>query len=330
MTDGHNGDIQRWAVDPARVSVVIPTLNAGPYLSALLPALAGQGLSPAQFLVIDSESNDDSPAVFRAFGATVVRIERRTFNHGGTRQRAVEMRPDAEAVVMLTQDAIPQTHDAIRRLVDAFGDAAVGMAYGRQLPRTAARGIERHARLMNYPAQSETRSLDDRARAGVKTVFCSDSFAAYRTSALAAVGGFPEDAFFAEDQLVAGRMLIEGWRIAYRGDAEVIHSHGYTIAEEFRRYFDVGVFHGRNRWLIDTFGSAEGEGMRFIRSELAYLARHDPRQLPSALVRTLAKYTGYSMGAREAKLPNGWKEHLSMQPFYWRQRRGAGTDRPAC
>lgn len=309
-----------WPVDPAGVSVVIPTLNAGPYLAALLPALAGQGLDPAQFLVVDSESTDDSPAAFRQFGATVVGIERRTFNHGGTRQRAVEMRPDAEIVVMLTQDAIPQTGDAIRRLVAAFADPAVGMAYGRQLPRTVARGIERHARLMNYPPQSETRGLDDRTRVGVKTVFCSDSFAAYRTSALAAVGGFPEDAFFAEDQLVAGRMLIEGWRIAYRGDAEVVHSHGYTFAEEFRRYFDVGVFHGRNRWLIDTFGAAEGEGLRFIRSELAYLARHDPRQLPSALVRTFAKYAGYSMGAREAKLSNRWKQRLSMQPFYWRQR----------
>jgi rhamnosyltransferase len=309
-----------WPIDPARVSVVIPTLNAGPYLSALLPALAMQGLDPAQFLIVDSESNDDSPAAFRAFGATVVGIERRTFNHGGTRQRAVEMRPDAEIVVMLTQDAIPQTHDAILRLVAAFADPGVGMAYGRQMPRTVARGIERHARLTNYPPQSETRGLDDRVRAGVKTVFCSDSFAAYRTAALAAVGGFPQDAFFAEDQLVAGRMLIEGWRIAYRGDAEVIHSHGYTIVEEFRRYFDVGVFHGRNRWLIDTFGSAEGEGMRFIRSELAYLAQHDPMQLPSAFIRTFAKYTGYSMGAREAKLSNRWKQRLSMQPFYWRQR----------
>jgi rhamnosyltransferase len=313
------GNTLAWVVDPACVSVVIPTLNAGPYLAALLPALAKQGLDPAQFLVIDSESTDDGPKAFRAFGAQVFGIERRTFNHGATRQRAVEMRPDAEIVVMLTQDAIPQAPDAIARLVAAFANPSIGIAYGRQLPRAVARGIERHARLMNYPPQSEIRGFNDRARVGVKTVFCSDSFAAYRTRALADVGGFDEDAFFAEDQLVAGRMLMEGWQIAYRGDAEVIHSHGYTILEEFRRYFDVGVFHGRNRWLIETFGRAEGEGVRFIRSELAYLARHDPRQLPSALIRTLAKYAGYNMGAREAKLSSHWKQRLSMQPFYWRR-----------
>lgn len=311
-----------WTVNPDRVSVVIPILNAGPYLNVLLPALEEQGLRPDQYLVIDSASTDDSCARFRAFGASVVGIERKMFNHGGTRQMAVELRPEADIVVMLTQDAIPQGSGTIARLADAFIDPAVGMAYGRQLPRTVARGIERHARLVNYPTRSETRGLEDRAHAGVKTVFCSDSFAAYRATALAAVGGFPRDAFFAEDQLVAGRMLIEGWRIAYRGDAEVTHSHGYTIAEEFRRYFDVGVFHGRNRWLLDTFGTAEGEGLRFIRSELAYLLRHDRLQLPSAIVRTFAKYGGYKMGSNEAKLSNRWKQRLSMQPFYWRQQPG--------
>ncbi len=313
-------------IDPARVAVVIPILNAGAHLDQLIPALAVQGLDPAQFLVVDSESTDNSPDAFRAFGATVVGIDRSSFNHGGTRQRAVEMLPGVEFVVMLTQDAIPQAPDTIARLVDAFSDPAVGMAYGRQLPRPVARGIERHARLTNYPPQSETRGLEDRTRTGVKTVFCSDSFAAYRVAALAAVGGFPEDAFFAEDQLVAGRMLIEGWRIAYRGDAETIHSHGYTVAEEFRRYFDVGVFHGRNRWLIETFGAAEGEGMRFIRSELTYLAQHDPAQLPSAIVRTFAKYAGYKMGSREAKISNAWKQRLSMQPFYWRKREHGGGE----
>lgn len=314
--------MHKWSIDPNKIAVVIPILNAASYLEKLLPALAEQGLERRQFLIIDSESDDQSADAFRKFGAAVVEIERRTFNHGGTRQMAVNLRPEADIVVMLTQDAIPQAPDTIARLVDAFTNSTVGMAYGRQLPRTVARGIERHARLVNYPPQSETRSLEDRAHIGVKTVFCSDSFAAYRTTALESVGGFPLDAFFAEDQLVAGKMLMKGWHIAYRGDAKVSHSHGYTVAEEFRRYFDVGVFHGRNRWLIDTFGTAEGEGLRFIRSELTYLLRHDPLQLPSAIIRTFAKYAGYKMGSNEENLSNRWKRRLSMQPFYWRRQSG--------
>lgn len=315
----HGDTTAGWPCDPAEVSVVIPVLNAGPFLDILLPALARQGLPHDRFLVLDSQSTDGSAAAFRDFGATVVEIKRADFNHGGTRQRAVEMRPDARFVVMLTQDAIPQDDTALARLVAAFDDPKVGMAYGRQLPRPVARAIERHARLFNYPAASETRSLADRTRYGVKTVFCSDSFAAYRLAALEQAGGFPEDAFFAEDQLVAGRMLLDGWHIAYRGEAAVVHSHDYTIVEEFRRYFDVGVFHGRNRWLIDAYGRAEGEGMRFARSETAYLTRNAPGLLPSMALRLLAKYAGYKIGQREASLPGTWKQRLSMQPFYWRR-----------
>ena len=66
------------------------------------------------------------------------------------------------------------------------------------------------------------------------------------------------------------------------------------------------------------------EGLRFIRSEMAYLLRHQPLQIPSAALRTLAKYAGYKIGSREARLSNAVKQRLSMQPFYWRQR--AGTE----
>ncbi len=311
-------DVTDTATKATAVSIVIPTLNAGRYLPTLLPALALQGLPPRRILVVDSQSGDDTQESFSAFGAIVVEVERHTFNHGGTRKRAVEMLTDADIVVMMTQDAIPVGNAAVARLVTAFDDPQVGIAFGRQLPRPVARGIERHARLLNYPDQSETRGLEDRARLGLKTVFCSDSFAAYRVAALRAVGNFPEDAFFAEDQLVAGKMLIDGWKIAYCSNAAVVHSHGYTIVEEFRRYFDVGVFHGRNRWLTDTFGHAEGEGLKFVRSEIAYLLLHDPAQLPSAIIRTLAKYLGYKMGMHEPSLSIAWKRRLSMQPFYWR------------
>ena len=307
-----------WPVDPEKVSVVIPVLNAESFLPALLPALARQGLPLHRYLILDSQSDDCTAQLFRDFGATVVEVERATFNHGGTRQHAVDLRPNAEIIIMLTQDAIPQNEHSLLLLTSAFSDVQVGMAYGRQLPRNGSDPIERHARQFNYPATSEARSFQDRHRLGVKTVFCSNSFAAYRANALRESGGFPLDAFFAEDQLVAAKMLKEGWKLAYCGEAEVVHSHKYSILEEFRRYFDIGVFHGRNDWLLETYGRAEGEGMRFARSELAYLARRQPWHLPSAAARLVAKYAGYRLGKKERFLRNSWKTNLSMQPSYWK------------
>lgn len=306
----------------AQTAVVIPTLNAAPFLPRLIDGLRAQAIAPAQVLVIDSESTDETCDVFADFGARVVNYPRRLFNHGGTRAHAMSLVPEADYIVMMTQDAIPADWHTIEHLVARFADPAVGMAYGRQLPRPKTGAVERFSRLFNYPEESEVRSIADRERLGVKTTFCSNSFAAYRRTAYEEAGGFPLDAFFAEDQITAGRMLLAGWKLAYAADAQVFHSHGYSIREEFNRYFDVGVFHRRNDWLRDKFGKAEGEGMRYLRNELAYLWQVERSAIPSSAMRTLAKYAGYRLGLLEERLSNGVKARFSMQPSYWRRQAG--------
>ncbi len=301
------------------VAVILPTLNAAKNFETLLPALAIQGISPSQVLVVDSSSGDNTVAIASKFGARVEVIARKDFNHGGTRRLAAELCRNVEILVYITQDAVPDGPGAITAILAAFQNSEVGMAYGRQLPRAGAGPIERHARLHNYPPASSVRSFADRARFGIKTVFCSDSFSAYRRSALESVGSFPHDAYFAEDQIVAGQMLIAGYKLAYVSEACVFHSHGYRLSEEFKRYFDVGVFHARNEWLLNTFGNSEAKGFEFASSELQYLWHEAPWCIPSSLLRTMIKYAGYRVGKLEAGLSTRWKVRLSMQPFYWRQ-----------
>lgn len=297
--------------------VIIPTYQAQPHLAALLPALRNQGLDPSSLLVIDSSSRDDTANAFRDFGAEVLVIPQSEFNHGGTRRKAASLCGDSPLLILLTQDAIPAP-GAFERLLRAFDAPDVGLAYGRQLPRQQARAIERHARLVNYPAApAQIRSFADKATYGVKTTFCSNSFAAYRRDALQAVGNFPEDAFFAEDQITAGRMLIGGWKLAYVPEAAAVHSHGYGLLDDLRRYFDVGVFHARNRWLLEIFGAAEGEGLKFVRSELGYLLREEPQSIVSACLRTVLKYAGYRAGRAERWFAPWAKARLSMTPHYW-------------
>lgn len=310
-----------WSGDPRDVTVVIPTLNAGRYIDSVISALKRQdGITPDSVLVVDSGSRDNTVTAFREYGAEVVGLGGRPFNHGGTRRYGTELRPNVPFYVLLTHDAIPAMHDTITSLLASFDDSTVGMAYGRQLPRPDAKGIERHARLYNYPAKGEVRGYRDSARLGVKTTFCSNSFAAYRASALREVGGFPLDSYFAEDQYVAGKMLRAGHRLAYCAEACVVHSHSYTIKDDFRRYFDCGVWHKRDRWLLDEFGEAEGEGLQFVRSEMRYLVRHEPFSVPSAALRTLAKFAGYKLGLREELFSAERKQKLAMQTFYWAQR----------
>lgn len=259
-------------------------------------------------------------ALARSYGFEVRLIAKADFNHGGTRQFGIGLMPEAEIIVFLTQDALLADPEAIERLLDAFADERVGAAYGRQLPHRDARPIGAHARLFNYPPESQVRTLDDRSRLGIKTAFISNSFAAYRRNALLEVGGFPTDTVMNEDTFVAGKMLLLGWKIAYCADARVYHSHDYAYTDEFKRYFDIGVFHARTPWLQQTFGSAAGEGRRFVISELRYLAKNAPWLMPSAVLRTGLKWLGFKMGSSlHRKLPLFLNRRLSLHQAYWRR-----------
>ena len=291
--------------------IILPTLNAAKVWNELAPALLAC-VSAEQVLIIDSQSTDGTVNLALAAGFRVHTIGREEFNHGGTRQRAAEMLPDSEILVYMTQDAILASPTAISQLVTALDDPSVAAAYGRQLPRPGAGPIESHARFFNYPPISQTRNLGTRDQIGIKSIFISNSFAAYRRSSLMKVGGFPKDLIFGEDTLTAAKLLMGGEKIAYAADALVYHSHSYTWTQEFRRYFDIGVLHHRERHLLREFGNTRGEGKRFVVSEIRYLLRTSPIHIPSALMRTGLKLLGYRLGGTEALLPSALKTHLSM------------------
>jgi rhamnosyltransferase len=303
--------------DSLIVLLCVPTLNGHNHLPDLLASIKQQTLQPDLFLAIDSGSDDGTVDTLREAGVTVQAICRDEFNHGGTRQLAVEMFPSADLVVYLTQDVILTDAGAMEKLIASFKDETVGAAYGRQLPRPGANPIEAHARLFNYLPENRVKSIADVPNLGIKTAFISNSFAAYRRDALLAVGGFPCNTIFGEDTCVAARLILAGWKVSYSADARVYHSHNYSVTEEFRRYFDIGVLHARESWLRDTLGKAEGEGLRFIRSELQFLLKRHPLLIPSALLRTVAKLFGYRLGLEERKITVKMKRYLSMNKGYW-------------
>ncbi|CAN5504745.1 O antigen biosynthesis rhamnosyltransferase RfbN [soil metagenome] len=299
------------------IGVVIPTFNAAKEWPGLERALEKQGLGKDQILIIDSSSSDETPVLVARAGYHLVTIPKEDFGHGRTRQLASEHMPWAEILLYITQDAIPAEVDSIEKLCDAFDDPQVGATYGRQIPRDQARAIERHARLFNYPAVSEVRTFESRNRLGIKTAFLSNSFAAYRRSALEEVGGFPVNVIIAEDSIVAARLLMAGWKVAYQSDATVIHSHSMSIREEFARYFDTGVHHTRESWLLEKFGTAGQEGRRFVLSELRFLKANEPLSIPVAVLRTANKWFAYQLGRRESRLPDFINRFFSGHPHFW-------------
>ncbi|WP_106478743.1 glycosyltransferase [Phytohalomonas tamaricis] len=300
----------------SRVACIIPTRNGASELKRLLDSLALQSLSVTP-LIVDSSSTDGTRELVEARGYKVLSIPQEQFNHGGTRQMMVDRFPDYDIYIFMTQDAYLDNDQALAELIDPFKDSTVGAVCGRQLPHENASLLARHARLFNYPAKSRVKALQDVPELGIKTAFMSNSFAAYRSEALQEVGGFPTYVILGEDVFVAASMLLSGWKVAYIAEACCRHSHNYSLIEEWRRYFDIGVFYHRESWINENFGAAGGEGLRFVRSELAYLGLRHFYLWPNALLRNAGKLLAYKASHKERFIPTAIKRLLSMNRRFW-------------
>lgn len=309
-------------ISPAvnHVRIIVPVRNGGERWREAAAALRQALADPARVAVVDSGSTDGSDRVARESGFELERIDPRTFNHGRTREMAVErFCGDCEFAVFLTHDAVLEGAEALDALLATFSDPKVGAAYGRQVPHRDARPFGAHMALFNYGRASATRSLADAGRLGIRAAYISNSFGAYRLSAFRACGGFPSHLILGEDTYVAVKMLLAGWKVGYCAAARARHSHDYSIVQEAQRYFDFGVLHAQLPELMSNFGAAEGEGVRFVASELRYMAANAPHLLPLVLLRNGAKYASYRLGRSFRRLPPTLCRRLSMTKVFWEQ-----------
>jgi rhamnosyltransferase len=301
-----------------KATVCIPTYNAGEIWEDVLQSIGSQQNIDFRKIIVDSGSTDNTVSLSKQYGFEILQIDKSAFNHGATRQLLVDSSGESDVCIFLTQDAVLSDSNSLINLIKAFTDPEVGIAYGRQLPRIGAKPLEAHLRGFNYPEKSNVRSVREKGKLGFKVFFCSNSYAAYRKTALVAVGGFPSESIMGEDAIVGAKMIKAGFKIAYVAEAVARHSHDYTVTEEFKRYFDTRVFHEQNNWLIKEYGKPTGEGLKYVKSEIQYTLFNHPAYIFKSVASIFAKWMGYKMGGFYNKMPLGMLKKVSMHKHYWK------------
>ncbi|MEK0205832.1 glycosyltransferase [Klebsiella michiganensis] len=298
--------------------IAIPTYNGGKVWQTAASKIKKYAPPNTFIQVIDSSSSDNTVSVAISNGFDVLTIPGNEFNHGGTRNLAVKkFKDDYDVVIFLTQDAIPHP-DFVENILLAFENKDVVCAYGRQLPHTNANPLAIHARSFSYPEKGYIAEKEDIRNMGLKTFFMSNSFSAYRLSAFNELKGFPENTILCEDMFFTAKSVLAGYKVAYVSDAIVKHSHNYTPIEEFKRYFDIGVFHTDEPWIRENSGGATGEGRKYIFSEIKYLLLKNPLWIPYACINNFMKIIGYKLGQKYKFLPRKFIKKFSMHKRYWK------------
>ena len=294
-------------------SIIIPTYNASKHLPSLLNSLQKQTIKDYELIIIDSSSTDNTIEIAKSFNAHVITIDKEKFDHGSTRTIAAK-KARGEIIIFLSQDVILCDETSIENIISPLNkDEQIAAVYGRQFPDRNASLFAEHLRLFNYTEKSYISEYSDKDKHGLRTIFFSNSFSAFSKDALEEIGFFKYGLIFGEDTYAAAKLILNNKKIAYESSAKVFHSHNYTICQDFRRYFDMGVFHQQENWLLKEFGKAEGQGIKYIKSELAFIKV----LYPEFVLRIFAKYLGYKFGRHYKIWPESLNKKMSLNRSWW-------------
>jgi rhamnosyltransferase len=299
-----------------KVSIIIPTINAEKFIRDLLLNLLNQTRRPDEIIIIDSESDDKTVDICEEFGVKLISIKRVDFDHGATRDTAFRA-STGDFVLFLTQDAIPVNDMYVANIINPFHDEKVAMVTGRQIARSGASESERLTREFNYPKGLFIRSKDNIKSMGIKTFFSSDCCSAYRRSAYMDVGGFGYPTLIGEDLVISARFIIAGYKTAHCGDAEVYHSHKYSLKQQYSRNFDIAANISLHEDLFSGY-NLKTEGIRMVIYVIKGLLRK--LQLIQALyycLESAVKFLGYKHGRSFYKFETPKILKKTMNKSFW-------------
>jgi poly-beta-1,6-N-acetyl-D-glucosamine synthase len=191
------------------LTVIIPAYNEAASITDTIRSVQASTLAPDVILVVDDCSTDETAAVARAAGATVVRPPSNTGSKAGAQTFALELVRTA-LVAALDADTTLAS-DALAELRTAFDDPQVAAACGSVIPRRV-RSLWERGRYVEYLfAFTYYKQIQEGYG---KPLISSGCFSMYRTAALRQMGGW-SDRTVAEDMDLTWSLYQAGHKVRF-------------------------------------------------------------------------------------------------------------------
>jgi rhamnosyltransferase len=225
------------------VSIALVTRNGSATLPPLLDALARQRVDfPVEIVAVDSGSTDGSAEILAHSVDRFVTIAPETFNHGLTRNLAIEQ-SRGDLVVLIVQDALPATDSWLAELTTPLrADARLAGTFARQSPHPDASGIAREYLARAPAASGASTTLLPLTREELAALTPMDrlrrcSFDNVCSCIRRSVwSGIPfRETPIGEDIEWARDVLLAGYRLEFVSRAVVVHSHDRSLSYELAR-----------------------------------------------------------------------------------------------
>ena len=320
------------------VSIILLTKNSQHYLREILQAIYSQATSHGfEVIAVDSGSQDSTLDILAEYPVRLFQIPPEEFNHGETRNLgARQAHPSSQYLVYLTHDATPATPYWLENLLVAVNESPqVAGAFSRHLPRPTcplpmARLLAEEWEQSGMPTRVVKRFTDpdDYERRRAYYAWFSNSSSCLRKDVWQQFSFARVE--FAEDAEWADRVLRAGYTLIYEPSSTIIHSHDYSLWEQFaqnmdhargmKRIFSSSVYNSVPHLLNQV-----AELFRLFRRDARFIA-HQPIRLWHKLYWLiyspawhLASHLGALVGQNYGRLPQGLLRQISRQGRLQRQ-----------
>ena len=242
------------------IDIICPLYNAEKYLEPLHTSLLMQEnveLNSVNYVL--TRSKDKTEDLLKKIGANYVQIEPSDFSHSTSREMMAR-KSTADIIVFISQDVKIKRQDWLYYLTKDIVEGNCEAAYSRQLAEK--NNIEKYTRERNYGGQSFVKTKDDIKKMGLNTFFFSDASSAINRKVFEELNYYDGKRFASnEDQYIAHKLIMAGYRIKYCAESEVIHSHNFNFKSLYKRYQDTGDFY-RSEPYMNSYGTnSAGAGM---------------------------------------------------------------------
>jgi len=225
LTHTHRARTDEALRTSGQVTVLVPAYNEAESITDTIRSLQTQTVRPAEIIVIDDCSSDDTGNVAHALGVTVMHPPENTGSKAGAQNFAL---PWVRTPFVMAVDADTSlAPDAIEQLCDAFADSEVGAACGFVLPRHV-RSLWERGRYIEYLfAFTFYKQIQDYYE---KPLIASGCFSIYRTEVLRAHGGW-QTRTLAEDMDLTWSLFRSGQKVRFVPEAVCypIEPHNYAF-----------------------------------------------------------------------------------------------------
>lgn len=214
------------------ISIVVPALNAERTIGSCLQGLLEQSVSRERYevIVVDDGSTDDTGQVVERSGATLITQAQQ--GPAAARNQGVSV-AKGDIVLFTDADCVPEAH-WVQEMIRPFEDGEIAGVKG--VYRTGQRGIIPRFVQCEYEERYELMAKE-------RWIDFIDTYSAgYRREIFLAEGGFDTryPSASVEDQEFSFRLAERGHKMVFSPRAVVYHQHPATLAEYFRRKFNIG------------------------------------------------------------------------------------------